>query len=307
MDKVAILFNPSSGRGLSLKKKDYIKRGLEKNSISYNWFDSESENHLKQLAREKAKSFQTIMVVGGDTSFQIVASEVYQTPYNPALCMMPTGSANDIAKSLDNCSSVSSLASLKEAKTHMMDIGLLDIKEKSEKIYFVGNLSLGLGVTINQFISEYWKRHPFQAKMGKGLLIMAGFLGGMDSFKQSKIPLKIKLSGDDFETEVEFSIIIFSNVPCFAGGLKICPDTSPFDGKINCSVVNSSTLLQSTKLAYLVWRGRHANRNEMQFFRSKSFLARSDDPISVQYDGKVISGIREFNVSVLSSAIKILG
>ena len=66
-------------------------------------------------------------------------------------------------------------------------------------------------------------------------------------------------------------------------------------------------MLQTTKLAYLVWRGKHADRKEMQFFRSKDFLARSYEPISVQYDGKVISGIREFKVSVLSSAIKILG
>ena len=136
---------------------------------------------------------------------------------------------------------------------------------------------------------------------------MAGLFGGKDSFKQNKIPMRIKLSGDGFETEVEFSIIIFSNVPCFAGGLKVHPDTSPFDGKINCSIVNSSAMLQTTKLAYLVWRGKHADRKEMQFFRSKDFLARSYEPISVQYDGKVISGIREFKVSVLSSAIKILG
>ncbi len=307
MDKVAILFNPSSGRGLSLRKKHYIKERLEKNSISFNWFDSESENHLIQLAREKAKSFQVIMVVGGDTSFQIVASEIYKTPYNPALCMIPTGSANDIAKSLDSCSSESILASLKKGKTHMMDICLLDIKGKSEKIYFVGNLSLGLGVTINQFISEYWKRHPFQAKLGKGFQIIAGFIGGKDSFKQNKIPLKIRLSGENLETEVTFSIIVFSNVPCYAGGLRVCPDASPFDGKLNCSILNSTCLLQTTKLAYLVLRGKHANRKEIQFFHSKSFLVSSDEPISVQYDGKVTSGIREFKVSVLSAAVKILG
>ena len=117
MDKVALLFNPSSGRGLSLKKKGCIKENLKKNSLSFKWFDSESENHLMQLAREKAESFQAIIIVGGDTSFQIVASEIYKTPYNPALCMIPTGSANDIAKSLDSCSSKSILASLKEGKT----------------------------------------------------------------------------------------------------------------------------------------------------------------------------------------------
>ncbi len=307
MDKVAILFNPSSGRGLSLKKKDCIKERLEKNSISFNWFDSESENHLRKLAREKAKSFQVIMVVGGDTSFQIVASEIYNTPYSPALCTIPTGSANDIAKSLNSCSSEYMLASLNENKTHMMDICLLDIKGKSEKIYFVGSLSLGLGVTINQFISKYWKRHPVQAKLGKGFQVIAGFLGTRDSFKQNKIPLKIRLSGDNFETEVTFSIIVFSNVPCYAGGLKVCPGTSPFDGKINCSIFRSTSLFQTTKLAYLVLREKHLNRKEVQFFRSRGFTVCSEEPISVQYDGKVISDVREFKVSVLSSAIKILG
>ncbi|MFO7981243.1 MAG: diacylglycerol kinase family protein [Candidatus Aminicenantes bacterium] len=307
MDKIAILFNPSSGRGLSLKKKDDIKAALEKNSISFQWFKSESEKHLKELAREKAESFPIILVVGGDTSFQIAASEIYQTPYNPALCMIPTGSANDIAISLGCRSLGSILESLKEMKTRMMDMGLLEIKGCPENIYFVGSLSLGLGVTINQFVAQYWKNHPLQAKLGNTFQVIAGFLGARYSFKKNKIPMKIQLASDNFKNEVDFSIIVFSNVPFYAGGFRVHPETSPFDGKINCSVINTKSLGHTTQLAYSVWKQKHRHKHKIQFFDGMNFTAYSKKPINVQYDGKVVSGVKEFKVSVLPSAIKILG
>ncbi|MFW6140591.1 MAG: diacylglycerol/lipid kinase family protein [Acidobacteriota bacterium] len=306
MEKVAILFNPSSGRGLSLKKKDDIKATLANNSISYNWFNSESEKHLKELARKNAESFQVILVVGGDTSFQMVASEVYQTPYNPALGMIPTGSANDIAISLGSRSTEDILESLKKMKTQMMDIGLLEIKDHPEKIFFVGSLSLGLGVTINQFLSLYWKNHPIQAKLGNTFQTIAGFLGASYSYRKNKIPMTIHLASDTFKNEVNFSILVFSNVPYYAGGLKVCPSTSPFDGKINCSVFNTKSLPHSTKIAYSVWRQNHGHRDEIQFFEGKTFTASSKNFINIQYDGNVVSGVKEFKVSVIPSAIKIL-
>ena len=307
MEKVAILFNPSSGRGLSLKKKDDIKATLVKNSISYKWFNSESEEHLKELARKKARSFETILVVGGDTSFQIVASEIYQSSYNPALCMIPTGSANDIALSL-GCGSIESIIeSLKTMKTRMIDLGLLEIKDYPENIYFVGSLSLGLGVTINQFVAQYWKNHPIQAKLGNVLQVIAGLQGARYSFKKHKVPMKIQLDSHDFKNEVDFSIIVFSNVPCYAGGFQVCPSTSPFDGILNCSVINTRSFTHTTRLAYSIWKQKHRNKKEIQALNAVSFTARSKKPINVQYDGKVISGVKKFKVSALPSALKILG
>jgi diacylglycerol kinase (ATP) len=307
MEKVAVLFNPSSGRGLSLRKKDEIIKKLKKNSIPFNWFESDSENHLKQLAKEKAESYKTILVVGGDTSFQIAASEIYQSPYNPALCMMPTGSANDIAISLCSNSFESILKSLKESKTKRMDMVLLEIKGKSEKIFFAGSLSLGLGVTVNQYITNYWKQHPLQAKQGKLFQVMAGFLGAIESFKQKRLPMKINLSSEDFEQNFNFSIAVFSNVPSYAGGLRVNPHASPFDGKINCCVIDTKSFNDSLKMAYSVWRKKHANKRETKLFSKKSFMVTSDEPINIQYDGNVILGVKEFKVSVLPSAIKILG
>ncbi len=306
MEKIAVLFNPSSGRGLALKKKEFIKSMLKKNSLSFHWFESASETHLKQLAKEKAGSFEVLMVVGGDTSFQITASEVHKTPYDPALCMIPTGSANDVAFSLGNRSIESIIKSLKKAKTHQMDICLLETKKNPKKTFFVGSLSLGLGATINQFISQYWKRHPIQAKLGKSFQTLAGFLGARYSFKKNKIPMRLNLSSENFQKNCKFSIMVFSNVPSYAGGLRVCPFASPFDGKINCSIVYTKSLIHTTRVAYSVWKQKHLHKKEIQFVSGKSFSGCSDQPINIQYDGKIIHGVKEFKVSVIPSALKIL-
>ncbi|MBD3415393.1 MAG: hypothetical protein GF421_13325 [Candidatus Aminicenantes bacterium] len=306
MDKMAILFNPSSGRGLSLKKEDRIKALLKQNSIPFQWFCSRSENHFRQLAQEKARSFQVILVVGGDTSFQIAASEIHKSPYQPTLYLMPTGSANDIAMSLGIHSVDSTIQSLLESKTRQMDLGLLEIKGRSEKIYFVGSLSLGLGATINQFVAHYWKQHPLRAKYGKLIQVWAGFLGARHSFQHQNIPMKIQLSSDDSTHNIESSIVVFSNVPCYAGGLRVCPWASPFDGKLDCSIIHTTSFMHTARFAYSVWRQKHKHKKEIRYLQNKSFSVSSQEPINIQYDGQIIPGIRDFQASILPSALNIL-
>ncbi len=95
------MFNPSPGKGRSLKQKEKIQRCLKEKNIDFDLMVTESEDDLRQLAGEKAKEYEKIVGVGGDTTFNIIAGEIlkYRGPI-PALGMIGTGSTNDIVRGL---------------------------------------------------------------------------------------------------------------------------------------------------------------------------------------------------------------
>ena len=59
-----VLFNPSSAKGRSLKKKDQIRQCLDAHGIHYDFMVTESEAHLRSLAAETARQYDIIVAVG---------------------------------------------------------------------------------------------------------------------------------------------------------------------------------------------------------------------------------------------------
>jgi len=206
MDPVAVLFNPSSGRGKSERKRGQIEAKLNQYAIPYKWFDSRNKAHLIELAQTAAQSFPVIVAVGGDSTFQLIASEVLSSETDPALAIAATGSSNDIACVLGWPELDSLCKAIRDGRDRRMDVGLLEFKGGSAKVYFMGALSLGLGVEVNRFVAGFWRRFPLAAKGGGFMQTVAGIFGIKDSFKYNRVPLKAKLKCKRFEEKWIFPL-----------------------------------------------------------------------------------------------------
>jgi len=250
MDPVAVLFNPSSGRGKSKRKRGQIEAKFKQYAIPYKWFASRNEAHLKELAQTAAQSFPVIVAAGGDTTFQLIAAEVLSTDKDPALTMAATGSSNDIACGLGWPQLDSLCEAIRVGRERRMDVGLLEIIGGSAKVYFIGALSLGLGVEVNRFVAGFWRRFPLAAKGGGFMQTVAGIFGIKDSFKYNRVPLKAKLKCERFERELDFSLMVFANIPSYAGGVELTPGVTAFDGKIDCCVISSDNFLQTLLIGF---------------------------------------------------------
>ncbi len=306
MDTLAFLFNPSSGRGKSLKKRRKLEARLKQYDIKYEWFVSESESHLRELARDLAKNFSILVTVGGDTTFTIVATEVLSSPYNPSLAMAGTGSANDIARGLGMYDFDSLCRLLKAGQKRKMDVGEIVIAGKAEKIYFFGALSLGLGAEVSRYVETLRDRHPFLSRMGRINQTLAGIAGIQDAFSRKVVPSRVMLKTDGIHKEMDFSLIVFTNLPFYASGLKLSPDASPFNGKLECCLVHSTSLVNTLAVGSRVYNGTHRRRDEVKILSGTSFDLSFRDKIDLQYDGEIISGISEFNVTVWPAALSVI-
>jgi len=306
MDPVAVLFNPSSGRGKSKRRRGQIEAKFNQYAIPYKWFSSRNEAHLKELAQTAAQSFPVIVAVGGDSTFQLIAAEVLLTDADPALTMAATGSSNDIACGLGWSELDSLCEAIRAGRDRRMDVGLLELKGESAKIYFMGALSLGLGVEVNRFVAGFWRRYPLAAKGGGFMQTVAGVFGIKEFFKYNRVPLKAKLKWERFEREMDFSLIVFANIPSYAGGLELTPGVTAFDGKIDCCVISSDNFWQTLLIGLRARKGRHISSDKVQIISGTAFEVIFSDNIDLQYDGEIINSVKAFKVSILPAALKVL-
>ena len=306
MGPTAILFNPSSGRGKSQKKRQKIESALKKQRINYRWFTSKSEKHLKKLAKSAAKEFPVVVAVGGDTTFQIVASELLSAKTSAAMGMLGTGSTNDISRCLGLSCAKTLGKAINSRKTRHMDVGILEIPGKSPTL-FLGVLSLGLGVAVNRYMSGFWSRHPILKRGGDLMQNFAGIQGIRNSFRGGAVPSKIRMRTEDIDEWLDYALMTFSNINYYAGGLMLTPDITPFDGQLGCCIIQTQNWRQTVAIGLQSRKKKHINNPHVRILAGSSFELSSEIPIDVQYDGEVIPSTSEFRISIEPASLKIIG
>lgn len=289
-----------------MKMRPKIEAHLKKYGIRYEWFVSESEAHLKQLAREAAESYPVIVTVGGDTTFTLVVGEILKMSSDVILGMVGTGSANDIARGLGLFQLDAFCQTLMNGNKRPMDVIQLEISGMTDEIHFGGALSLGLGVEVSRYIEDFRDRYPFLYPGGRVSQTLTGIRGIRRAFAKNSVPKKVLLKVNGIQQEVEYSLLVIGNIPYYANGIRLFPDMTPFNGKLECCIVNSTSLIHTIVVGDQAMRGKHLQRDEVKMFSGTSFEISTSDSIDIQYDGEVIPSVREFKITVMPAAVNVL-
>lgn len=316
MKHAAVLFNPSSGKGRSIKQRTTVEHYLNQYGVNYDLQVTESENHLRQLAAETARDYELIIGVGGDTTFNIIAGEILKLEnqnHAPALALIGTGSANDIARGLSIEKIADACKAIKQGNTGKMDIGRLDINGSPAPLFFLGTLSLGLGTTVNRYVESFHQRHNILSKIKPFDQLLSGLYAIHDSFKKKKVPLRVELEyrnqqqAEKIAGTIDFSLLVFLNTPYYANGLKLAEvEGALFDGLLDACIIDTVSFLHTLKVGIRIARGRQKKGDRTTLVRSGFFKVSSQEAIDIQVDGDIIEGVREFTVSAVPAALKVV-
>lgn len=311
MEKIAILFNPSSRRGKSGKAKERIERILNNNRIDYDLFVSESEAHFKQLTLDTAPKYRMLVGVGGDTTFNIMVRKLLkENSPPPALGMIGTGSANDIVRSLGILKIREACAAIKRGSTTTMDVGCIKIDRKSKPYYFLGSLSIGLSTAVNRYVAKFQQNHKVIARVQPFYQLFPGLFGIHDFFTKNKPPLQLKIkysnNGKPIIKDLDFSLLVILNTPYYANGLKLGRDNGSFDGILDCCVIDTRNFWDTFVMALKIQRGTHTQCQNVEYVHSTGFKAYSQYPLDILADGEIIEEVKEFEVSIIKDKIKVL-
>jgi diacylglycerol kinase family enzyme len=178
MEKVAILFNPSSGKGRAGQKRRTLEKCLKEQGVTYDWFNSRSEDDLRDLVEATAENYPTLIAAGGDTTFLIVINEMLRLGLGNTLGMIGLGSCNDVVREFEIHSLKKACLAIKRNRSRRIDLGMALDGEKVLR-YYPGQASIGLAVLINQYVERVVKRSP---RLGK-YQTLSGLRGGWQALR----------------------------------------------------------------------------------------------------------------------------
>jgi diacylglycerol kinase (ATP) len=282
-DKVAILFNPSAGKGKALRKKNRLEELLKKYDIPYDLFVTQSEEDLIRLTQEKSKEYKVLVGAGGDSTFNIMANEINKRSADVSLGMIGLGSSNDIVKEFGLDSLDEACLALKKRRTKRVDLG--SIEEDSFLLrLFLGQANVGLGVYVSKHADGMAARGSRWAKFQT----VAGISGIRDAYRSQKVPLSLTILSDKGEIYGEFILASFNNIRYWATGRLLCPEAQPDDGKLDACLIDNCSFSRFAQIALMAKKGNHIKTKEVEVLQSSGFTVSAKETFEIQTDGEIV-------------------
>ncbi len=281
--KLSILLNPAAGGGRAAKMIPRLKDLLNARGCRHEILVSQSEKHLRRLAREQGAGDGQIMVVGGDSSFTIVAREILSSGLDPLLAFLPAGTCNDLAREFSFASAEKLLAALAEDRYRRIDVGKLYFPNKAEQ-FFIGSVSLGFGALFNPILAGMKARFRPLSR----LTLLNRFLAGLETLNHPDLPLEVfvKTDRDEFRGKILSGLI--ANISYYACGLRALPGAGPADGILDALFIEPMSKTSFIKLLLRISRGLPQPVPGTKRLSSTAFAISSPQPFAIQADGDLL-------------------
>lgn len=304
--EIALIFNPSAGRGNAYRKKKKVEACLKTQNIPYKLFLTKSEDHLIETAARVVHKYPVIVGAGGDTTITLIATQVLRFKKGNKLGIISLGTVNDLAREMGVHKLVSACRAIKTGRSMAMDVGVLKFGNQKGSFYFLCQACLGLGVAVNRYHHSWVEKHSFISRfsfMAQGIAALGGFY---HSYKQKIVPVSLDLEQQESTTSVRTPFLIFTNTSISGGRLRISPFASPFDGKLDCCILNALSLPSLLILFTRFNLQKQPESKKVEILQDKDFKIYSPHPLDIQADGEVFQTNGEIEISTLPRALNII-
>jgi len=306
-DRIAILFNPSAGKGRALKKKSQLEQLLRKWEVPSDLIVTADEEDLRALTRECAGRYRTLAGAGGDSTFHIMIDEIVRLRAKVDFGLIALGSSNDVAREFDLETLEKACQALKRRRTRLIDLGSVEHEGKILR-YFIGQANIGLGARVNRFVKELAKNKPRLA----GLQTLAGAWGILRAYRRKEVPLSLSVQAGEYKLAGTYVAAVFSNIRFWATGKLLNPYALTDDGRLDGCLIEGCPFLRLAHLARLARNGGHAGAPEVRLLAAPAIEVSSGQGFEVQVDGEIIGGgetprlFRDVRFQVVPQALQLI-
>ncbi|SFB22202.1 lipid kinase, YegS/Rv2252/BmrU family [Lentibacillus halodurans] len=291
------IVNNTSGGGKASEIWNHTETILQNKNIHYRVFHTQHANHGSTLVRdiihkEKARA---IIAVGGDGTVHEVINGL--TGSSIPLGIIPAGSGNDFCRGLGIPMKYNkALDRILQDEPKLMDVGWINGRYFGTVagIGFDGQVALETNKSSN-------KKMLNLAKIGRVSYIM-NVLKVLFYYQ----PTNVELQVDSKQTKhKDVWLIAIANLPCYAGGMYICPDARNNDELFDICILKDISRWKLLRLFPSVFKGKHINHPAITITKGKKVTINSNSPITAHSDGEVI-GQTPFNIRLEPLTISIL-
>jgi len=286
-----VILNPNAGGGATAAEV----RQLISQRPDWEVRETTRPGDASALARQAAfEGEKLIVVAGGDGALSEVVSGLAGKFDEVELGILPAGTSNDFARTLEIPSDLgSALRTIELGRTRRADV--VRCRNASGEGYLTNAATGGFSVTIDEEIDESSKR-----RWGRLSYVIAG-LRCMRSIPSYRLSVR---ADEDAEWSVETCGLVVANGE-YAGGMRLAPEADEADHELDLVVITAQTLAERVELAARFALEAHLDSPGVVYRRAHRFMLDSDPPMPFHADGESI-GETPLELEIVPGALRLV-
>ncbi len=301
LGRTLLIANPAAHSGHGAGGAEVARAYLEEHPSATNGHEvrlTKGPGHAAKLAAD-AGAFDTVLALGGDGVIHEVVNGLMRLRPNerPRLGVIPLGSGNDYARTLDMPRNDvrAALDRLAQGTERAVEVGRVN------GTHFMQTLSFGLDAAIALDTTD--RRAARTSQKGEALFVTSG----IRILSQAGQGFRCVARFDD-EDPVELTELVCAVQvgPSYGGGFRICPEADPSDGLLDvCYNVRRPALPHLLGLFLLTRWGRHAGSDVVRIRQIRRATLDFETEPPCQVDGERLTGTH-FEVEVVPRALTVI-
>jgi len=294
--------NPEAGKGRGLVYGKKIEQMFGDASVVYTSRDG-PDSAFNLGRRAALDGIHTIVGVGGDGTKNLLVNGMMLSGVAletlPRLGFIQAGTGNNFAKNLGIPAGFDeALQVISKGQTSSVDIGLLETK--SVKKYFLNVVSFGFDALVVEMTKVFREKYGFVPKNLTYLLNASQkiFLG-FPSYR-------FNLSGPGFGFETEACLLAVLNGESYGAIFQIAPGADLCDGLFDVCLIDRVNKVKALEILLRATKGKHVGLPQVKCLKTGSLIVSSPDLLPCEVDGEVVPKEKEYRISILPRALKVL-
>jgi len=270
MRRALLVVNAKSRSGEASARE--IREELEGRGFAVTPLDCDSPDKTSALIAQEGPAHDVIVVGGGDGSMNAAARGVMEA--GRPLGIVPTGTANDLARTLDIPADIPEACRIiAEGEIRRIDLG-----EVNDRLFF-NVASIGLSAELAQELTSEIKQ-----RFGKlGYLITA-----LKVLARAK-PFRVSIRSANRSCRALTLQVAIGNGRYYGGGNVIQQDAEIDDGRLDLYSLEFSRAWRLALMLRSFRAGEHGAWSEVRSMSGQEFEIRTHRPRSVNADGEIVT------------------
>ncbi len=249
--EIALLTNPTSGKGRGAKVRDTVRDRLAASGAKVKDLQGRDGDEALDLARAAvADGVEALVVVGGDGMVHLAVNAVAGSP--TTLGIIPAGTGNDVARYLDlpRKDALVAADTVLAGRTRTLDLACSGPK------FYITVLSAGFDAIVNERANKMtWPKGQMRYNLAT--------VAELRTFE----PLKYTLDLDGATRRLEAMLVAVGNGPSYGGGLRITEGASLDDGLLDVVIIKPMSRLELVKTYPKLFKGTHTTHPQYERHR----------------------------------------